>query len=143
MHPPTTPSTPPAQRAELHFVHATASGKERAVLAFMIDPVPYGTVANSTFFESFPLTSIPSYHDHTTKVPLTLDLKQALTEVNNVKNYWAYEGSLTSPPCTEGMRWFVAGTKMNVGTEQMQELLANTTYGAREEQKIWGQKVNV
>lgn len=130
-------------KAELHFVHATATGKERAVVAFRIDPVDFGTTANSTFFDSFPLSSIPSFKDVTTKVPLKLDLKQALTEINNADTFWTYEGSLTSPPCTEGIRWFVAGTKMIVGTEQMQELLAVSTYSAREEQGIWGQKVNV
>ncbi|KAI9648684.1 hypothetical protein NHQ30_003322 [Ciborinia camelliae] len=130
-------------RAELHLVHATASGKERAVLALRIDPVAYGTDTNSTFFESFALSSIPSFHDLTTKVPTTLNLKQALTEINNVATFWTYQGSLTSPPCTEGIRWFVAGTKMLVGTEQMRHLLGVSTFSAREEQMIWGQKVNV
>ncbi|KAF5868937.1 putative carbonic anhydrase protein [Botrytis fragariae] len=130
-------------KAELHFVHATASGAERAVVAFMIDPIPFGTVANSTFFDSFPLSSIPSFSDATTRIPLDLDLKQALTEINNAKDFWTYEGSLTSPPCTEGMRWFVAGKKMLVGTEQMQEILAVSTYSAREEQGIWGHNINV
>ncbi|ESZ93650.1 hypothetical protein SBOR_5955 [Sclerotinia borealis F-4128] len=130
-------------KAELHLVHATSSGEERAVVALRIDPIAYGTTANSTFFESFPLTSIPAFSDATAKIPITLDLKQALAEIDNADTFWTYEGSLTSPPCTEGIRWFVAGTKMSVGTEQMQELLAVSTFSAREEQGIWGQKVNV
>ncbi|KAJ8066455.1 hypothetical protein OCU04_005515 [Sclerotinia nivalis] len=129
-------------KAELHFVHATASGKERAVVALMIDPVPYGTTGNSTFFNSFPLASIPPFSDQTTRIPLTMNLNQALTEIDNAKTFWTYEGSLTSPPCTEGLRWFVGGKKMTVGTEQMQELLAISTYSAREEQKLWGHNIN-
>lgn len=130
-------------KAELHLVHATAAGKERAVVGLMIDPVAYGTNASSIFFESFPLSAIPSFKDTTTRNPMKLNLKRALTEVKNLATFWTYEGSLTSPPCTEGLRWFVAGSKMTVGTAQMQTILKASTFSTRDEQEIWGHKVNV
>lgn len=53
--------------------------------------------------------------------------------------FWTYKGSLTSPPCTEGIRWFVARNVLFVSVEQMQAILAVSTYSARVEQEVWRQ----
>jgi carbonic anhydrase len=34
-------------------------------------------------------------------------------------SYYSYMGSLTAPPCTEGVRWFVLKTPMNVSAEEV------------------------
>jgi carbonic anhydrase len=38
--------------------------------------------------------------------------------------YYTYTGSLTTPPCTEGVRWFVMTTPVNVTSEFIQQLHA-------------------
>ena len=34
-------------------------------------------------------------------------------------DYYSYEGSLTTPPCTEGVRFFILKTTVNVAKEQV------------------------
>lgn len=52
-------------------------------------------------------------------------------------------GSLTSPPCTEGIRFFVARNILFVGNQQMQDILGVSTYSARAEQEVWLHQINV
>lgn len=35
------------------------------------------------------------------------------------KDFWSYEGSLTTPPCTEGVRFFILKTPINMSREQI------------------------
>ena len=35
-------------------------------------------------------------------------------------DYYSYEGSLTTPPCTEGVRFFILKTTVNIAKEQVQ-----------------------
>jgi carbonic anhydrase len=125
-------------KAELHLVHHTAEGKERAVLAFRIDP---GN-SDSRFFNQLP----PLVHFNQTNIEredVPMDMNEAVTEVNNFSDFWTYKGSLTSPPCTEGKRWFVARNILFVSDTQMQEILRVSTYSARAEQEVWGHELNV
>ena len=38
------------------------------------------------------------------------------------RGYWTYTGSLTTPPCTEGVRWFVMEQDLSVSREQVRQL---------------------
>ena len=67
----------------------------------------------------------------------------ALKEVGNLKNFWTYKGSLTTPPCSEGLRWWVAGKVLEVSDAQMQALLGVSTYSARVEQMVWNHAIGV
>lgn len=125
-------------KAELHLVHTTAEGKERAVLAVRIDP---GN-SDSKFFSQLPAL----VHFNETEVVLPdvqMDVNEALNEINQFSDFWTYKGSLTSPPCTEGKRWFVARNIMFVSDKQMQAILKVSTYSARAEQEVWGHEINV
>ena len=103
-------------KAELHLVHVDKNGRERAVLAIRIDP---GVSSYSSFFA------------------------QALREVGDFKEMWTYRGSLTSPPCREGIRFFIARNILFVSNAQMQDILRVSTYSARAEQEVWMHEINV
>ena len=113
------------------MVHANAEGKPRAVFAIRIDPGK----APSAFVTSFPAPFI-GFNETTAYDDTQLDLLEPLREVSMLTEFWTYKGSLTSPPCEEGIRWFVARTVMYVGIEQMQQILHVSTYSARVEQQV-------
>jgi carbonic anhydrase len=125
-------------KAELHMVFGDAKGADRAVFAFRIDP---GNT-ESKFFEQLP--PMISFRDKTKQVMNTsIQNRLAISEVNAFAEFWTYRGSLTSPPCTEGVRWYVARNIMFVSNKQMQDILAVSTYSARAEQEVWLHAINV
>jgi carbonic anhydrase len=123
-------------RAELHLVHVDASGAEAAVLAIRLDP---GN-RDSPFFSSLP--SMIGFDSPEVQVPATIDLNVLLDAVLHFNEFWTYRGSLTSPPCTEGIRWFMARQICWTGVAQMREVLRASTYSARAEQEVWLHRIN-
>jgi carbonic anhydrase len=118
-------------KAELHFVHTNAEGTPRAVVGFRIRPG-----RRSSGF----IAQLPSYlgYNSTEKVEdVKVDLNLAMEEVGGFDDFWSYDGSLTSPPCTEGKRWFLAREELVVSDEQMQALLSVSTFSARPLNDVW------
>ena len=130
-------------KAELHLVHSDSTGAEKAVVAIRIDP---GNAPSSFFSQLTGTTSsknkIPSFHSKDS-VGMEMDMAQALREVNMFNEFWTYKGSLTSPPCTEGIRFFVARDVLFTSVDQMREVLRLSTYSARVEQEVWMHQINV
>ncbi|KAF3022045.1 hypothetical protein E8E14_013014 [Neopestalotiopsis sp. 37M] len=147
--------------AELHFVHVDAEGHEKAVVGFRIDPAPTkkSSLASSSaagsaslnvdisdlvqdaFFAQLPET-FHRWDDTESEESMALDLGDALEAVARLDTFFTYEGSLTSPPCHEGIRWFIAARVLEVSIPQMQAILAASTYSARFEQMIWEHHIN-
>ncbi|KAF5026801.1 hypothetical protein F66182_1085 [Fusarium sp. NRRL 66182] len=124
-------------RAELHLVHVNAEGKERAVLAIRLDP---GNRDNAFFSQLPPMIG---FNETGVTQEASLNHRLALDSVLWFDEFWTYEGSLTSPPCTEGIRFFVARQILFTGVEQMRDILGASTYSAREEQLVWRHRINV
>ena len=99
--------------AEIHFVHLSAD-KQIAVVGLMVEEGD-----ESPFFADF-LTNFPGEegkHECGKKLdPSTL--------MPNNKAYWHYTGSLTTPPCTEGVSWFVLQNAITASKEQITALTA-------------------
>jgi carbonic anhydrase len=125
-------------KAELHMVFSDANGNDRAVFAIRIDP---GN-SDSAFFKQLP--KMISFREKDRQLPSTIiDANLALREVNSFAEFWTYRGSLTSPPCREGVRWYVARNILFVSNQQMQAILTVSTYSARAEQEVWMHAINV
>lgn len=124
-------------KAELHYVFADEAGDVGAVVATRIDP---GGRSN-TFFEAI---AEPYIHFNETdqQVEVELPLALPIQLVYNLTEFWTYQGSLTSPPCTEGVRFFMARNILFVSDDQMREILRVSTYSARAEQEVWRHGVN-
>lgn len=124
-------------KAELHFVHCDEFGHDKAVVAMRIDP---GN-APSPFFSQLP--SMIGFNELDFEETIMMDPGLAIASVGWFNEFWTYRGSLTSPPCTEGLRWYLARTILFTSVDQLQSLLRVSTFSARAEQEVWQHEINV
>jgi carbonic anhydrase len=97
----------------VHMVHVSKDGKY-AVVAVMAEEDPQNnTVFN--FLEKY----LPVNVNEIKKVDSSLNLNLILPEK---RVYYTYTGSLTTPPCTEGVEWFIFKNPINVSPKMTQEL---------------------
>ncbi len=94
---------------EAHFVHMDANG-EIAVVAVMFE-----TGKSNPELEKI-WQHIPSQTGQTAALRENVDLSGLLPK--NLTHY-RFSGSLTTPPCTEGVRWLVVKQPMTVTVQQL------------------------
>ena len=93
-----------------HFVHKSSAGR----LAVVVVLFRQGG-ENAALAALWP--KIPARADGERLFPeFTLDATQLLPAA---RGYYAYEGSLTAPPCTEGVYWMVLKQPLELSTDQL------------------------
>lgn len=92
-----------------HFVHKNAAG-QLGVIGVLIQPGK----TNAAYAPVF--DHLPRKGEHITVDDLQLNLG-ALLPAN--KAYYQYAGSLTTPPCSEGVNWMVLKEPVRLGAEQI------------------------
>jgi len=101
---------------EAHFVHATDDGK-LAVVAVMFKEGAENPVLAKIW------NKLPKLVRGTeSKCGLTSDEVKALMPEN--KDYYKFMGSLTTPPCSEQVKWHVYKTPLTVSKEQAAQFTA-------------------
>jgi carbonic anhydrase len=93
---------------ELHLIHRDRKGK-RLIVGVFLDYRPEGAKALDTLLDSAPAKA-------KTIVPLHLNPADLLPEK---RGYYAYSGSLSWPPCTEGVEWRVLKESLPMSRGQM------------------------
>lgn len=96
---------------EAHFVHVSEDN-QIAVVSLLYRPGPTNTALDAL------LKNMP-FNVGETKRPGVRDL-ELFERDKVVKNYFRYSGSLTTPPCTEGVTWIVMQTRSNVNKLQIE-----------------------
>lgn len=94
---------------ELQLVHKNQHG-DIAIVAVMFD-VDEPNQAIQNLWESF-----PAMEDSSMPIFSPVNINQLLPDN---KTYWRYRGSLTTPPCTEGVTWAVLKTPVALSAEQL------------------------
>jgi len=89
---------------EAHFVHKVLASDELGVLGVFLVP----GAANSAF------ARLASTFPAEEGVEVAVDEVDARELVPDPLGYWFYEGSLTTPPCTENVAWMLAMTPVEV-----------------------------
>jgi carbonic anhydrase len=57
------------------------------------------------------------------------------------RGYWTYEGSLTAPPCTEGVKWFIFEQQAELSRDQLRTFGALYKINSRLLQAAHGRKI--
>jgi carbonic anhydrase len=94
----------------IHFVHKSEDGK-LAVLALMLEKGKESPVIQ-TIWNNLPLEK----NEEVTPPGLSIDVAQLLPEN---RSYYTYMGSLTTPPCSEGVLWLVLKQAQAISAEQL------------------------
>lgn len=95
---------------EVHFVHSNAEG-QLAVVAVMFEEGAENPVIADI------LKNVPARPN--VAQPLNKPLALAALMPGD-KSYYRYSGSLTTPPCTEGVRWLVIKQPVTLSTAQIE-----------------------
>ncbi|KAF7974789.1 hypothetical protein HWV62_11277 [Athelia sp. TMB] len=113
---------------------ADGSGKV-AVLAFFVEvEAQLSTPVLETIFSHLPAIQTPGT---TTTVP-KVDLSAFQEQANKLK-YYQYTGSLTTPPCSEGVSWFLATSPIPLSLKTYVALKDTTKTNNRYTQNSLGQ----
>ena len=99
---------------EAHFVHASKDGA-LAVLALMFED------GRENLFIKKVWENMPHEADKTT--PLVLLAKDVNAFLPKDRSYYRFNGSLTTPPCSEGVRWLVLKNYSKISKKQVEEFL--------------------
>lgn len=103
--------------ADAHFVHADADGNLAVVGLLFEDGVENATLA--PLFAAMNKDKGERTIDGATFAPAAL--------LPEDMDYFAYRGSLTTPPCTEGVQWFVFKNPATISAAQVKAF--NAMYG--------------
>jgi len=57
------------------------------------------------------------------------------------RGYWTYMGSLTTPPCTEGVRWFIFEQQVTLSRDQLRAFTNLYKMNTRENQDPHGRRI--
>jgi carbonic anhydrase len=118
---------------ELHLIHANNRGD----IAVVAVPLEGGRRVNQILrrvLENAPTSAGEAFYGRNVGVNASFMLPGR-------KDYFAYEGSLTRPPCTEGVRWYVMRTPLEVATADLQRLAALIGPNVRPLQPLGGRRV--
>lgn len=117
---------------ELHFVHKSEQG-ELAVIGVLIEEGSHNP-AFDPIWNNFP--SRPGESLHLEGVSVEIEKFLPLTD-----GYFRYQGSLTTPPCSEGVQWLVCDEPIELSKAQIDAFRHIVNHNARPPQPLHGRSV--
>ena len=118
-----------AAEMEAHFVHQNQATGNLVVLAVLMSKGEMSQALESIWQQ------IPRSDAQTSQVSdLTINALQLLPE--NSRQYYRYQGSLTTPPCSEIVTWLVLKQPVSVSKAQLTRFLAVIGNNARPVQAL-------
>jgi carbonic anhydrase len=119
---------------DVHLLHRSADGKQ-AVIAIRLSE-DRTTPPNAVLAELWP--SLPTRIGQTAKVT---DMINPAGFLPADRGYWTYMGSLTIPPCTEGVRWFIFEDEVSLSRDQLRAFANLFKVNSRPLQDLHGRRI--
>jgi len=112
---------------EIHFVHKSAAG-ELAVFGLLVEEGEHSAMLEPI------IAALPDGPDDERHLE---DLDLDMSELRPLpQRYYRYEGSLTTPPCSEAVQWLVMVDKRQISAEQMTAIVSRLHHNYRPVQPI-------
>ncbi len=99
---------------ETHLVHADSDGNLTVIAVMYLEGEE-----NKVFAQLLPV--VPKNPGGRATLPLAPSADGVMSAE---RDYYRFNGSLTTPPCSEGVRWYVLKHPMSISKSQLQQLAA-------------------
>jgi carbonic anhydrase len=132
-HPGETPVKGKLTDMDVELLHSSADGKLAIVEVRLGEDVGNPNAVLATLWEHLPKTA-----GRTEKVT---DLVSPGGLLPADRGYWTYTGSLATPPCTEGVRWFVFEEEIGMSRDQLRAFGAMFKINSRPLQDTHGRRI--
>ncbi len=117
----------------IHLLHKSTDGRIAVVAVRLEEDRTMGNATLATLWEHLPKKP------HQTEAVTDMLNPGGLLPVD--RGYWTYTGSLSTPPCTEGVQWYVLEQEIGVSRTQLRTFSALFKMNAREPQDPHGRKI--
>lgn len=117
--------------AELHLVHRSADGR-LAVIGVLIKPGPENSALAPLW------AHLPAVEGPAQRVNAQIN---ALNLLPTRRTTYRYDGSLTTPPCSQGVEWLVMTSPITMSQQQLARLTAIVHTNNRPVQPLHGRTV--
>lgn len=118
---------------DVHLVHRSTDGKTAVIaVRFSMDRGDPNAVLAALW------PSLPSKIGQKVKIADMIDAGGFLPAD---RGYWTYMGSLSKPPCTEGVRWFVFEDVLSISRSQLRAFTSVIPMNTRPLQDTHGRKI--
>lgn len=118
--------------AELHFVHINKDGRI-AVLAVTIN-IGKENAMFQTILDNMPYESGKENSTSGVKFKLAKLLPSGMNAAN--LKYLTLAGSLTTPPCSEGVQWYILTKSITISAAQLEQMKTFYSNNARSAQDL-------
>jgi len=118
---------------DVHLLHRSADGKQAVLVVRLNEDISSPNAVLAALWPHLPRTA-----GATDKVTDEVNAGGLLPAD---RGYWTYQGSLSVPPCTEGVRWFVFEQELTLSRDQLRTFAALFKVNTRSSQDGHGRRI--
>lgn len=124
---------------EMHLVHEDASGHLLVVAVF------FALGKNNNILDPVLSVEPQDVHPRTIQHSRNVSSKMRLNVrdlLPHDRHHFSYHGSLTTPPCTQGVQWIVMRTPLQLSRKQLDQVISITGPNVRPIQPLYDREVD-